>query len=130
MHREINPTPDYAAAWIITLWRAIHGNDATNGDIAAHVIANLSRFLPACEASFGMQPLPSPPCTLHPGALECSEAADYSADAEPDREQLEQICNLQCFDPDDFSTHHYYFKFKGVFYCLDCPASACLPTAA
>jgi hypothetical protein len=130
MHRDISPTPDYSAAWIITLWRALHGNDSSTAEVAAYAIASLWRFLPACEASFGLQPLSSLPRAACACAVECADSGDYTTDTESRGEELEEMCNLQCFDPDDFSIHHYYFNFKGVFYCLDRPASACLPTAA
>jgi hypothetical protein len=129
MPREISSTLDHDAAWIMTLWRLLHGENAAPGDIAADVIANLSQFLAAREDSFGIHPLPSPLCAPA-DPVEFSEKNRDATDAESDQDQLEQQCDLQCYDPDDFSIHHYYFNFKGVFYCLDRPASACLPTAA
>jgi len=130
MPREISSTLDHDAAWIMTLWRLLHGENAPSGDIAADVIANLSQFLPAREGSFGIEPLPPALCALAE-PVECSpEEYSDATDTESDRDQLEQQCDLQCYDPDDFSIHHYYFNFKGVFYCLDRPAFAHLPTAA
>lgn len=130
MSRKVSTTLDRDAAWIMTLWRALHRENAAADDIAANVIANLSQFLPAREASFGMTPLPSPSCTFGPSSPEYVETGAEATDAKSRQEELEEMCDLQCYDPDDFSIHHYYFKFKGVFYCLDRPAIACLPTAA
>ena len=131
MPRNITSTLDRDAAWIMTLWRVLHNENAAPGDIAADVIANLSQFVPANEHSFGMPPIPSPACTIAFDAMESQQSGDASdTNTESEREELEQQCDLQCYDPDDFSIHHYYFNFKGVFYCLDRPASACLPTAA
>jgi hypothetical protein len=122
---------DQDAAWIMTLWRVLHAQNAAAGEIAADVIANLSQFLPASPDSFGMQPLPSPPCTLTvcPGDSSVNDTEGV-CDEVTAQDELEEMCDLQCYDPDDFSIHHYYFRFKGVFYCLDRPAFACLPTAA
>ncbi len=129
MPRQISSTLDHNAAWIMTLWRLLHGENAAPGDIAADVIANLSQFLPAREGSFGIEPPPSPLCALSI-AVESSEDHPDATDAESDYDELKRQCDLQCYDPDDFSIHHYYFNFKGVFYCLDRPAFAHLPTAA
>jgi hypothetical protein len=131
MPRNISATLDRDAAWIMTLWRVLHQENAAPGDIAADVIANLSQFVPTSEQSFGIQPFPSPACAIVFDATDPYESGDaHNTDTESDHEELAQQCDLQCYDPDDFSIHHYYFNFKGVFYCLDRPTSACLPTAA
>ena len=139
MHRDINIGRSHHAFWIFILWRALHGGDATPGDIAAAVIANLSQYLPAGEDSFGVAPLPASPQFL--AVLEAEDSEPYSEsfdgdslDAEPNpsapREQTLPCTNLFCCDPSEFSIHHNYFKFKGVFYRVERPAFACLPTAA
>lgn len=129
MSRKASANPDRDAAWIMTLWRALHGDNAAPADIAVDVIANLAQFVPTSEASFGMQPLPSPPCTIAcPPELAEADTDAMNAQSEPD--EVEPMFELECHDPDDFSVHHHYFKFKGVFYCLERPATACLPTAA
>ena len=93
------------------------------------VIANLAQFVPASDASFGMQPLPSPPCTIT-CPPEFAETNTDPTDAQSDPDAVAPMFELECHDPDDFSVHHRYFKFNGVFYCLERPAIACLPTAA
>jgi hypothetical protein len=133
MPHSISPSCHHDAAWIITLWRALHGGDPTPADVAAEVIANLTKYLPEREGSFGIQPLPSPKPRVPLIELECDETADDEAndtDTVPSLEQVERQCELECRDPREFNIHHYYFKSKGVFYRLDRPAFACLPTAA
>lgn len=131
MHRDTRPNPRYDAAWIFTLWRALHGGDPTPGDVAAEVISSLAQFLPAQGDSFGLLPLPASPYIVAVSEIEDSESADpEEIDAVPAQEQPQEPHALLCYDPREFSIHHYYFNFKGVFYCLDRPAFACLPTAA
>jgi hypothetical protein len=132
MPHSINPSGYHDAAWIMTLWRALHGGDPTPADVAAEVIANLSKYLPEREGSFGMQPLPSPKRAVPILELDCEDLEDdaYDTDTVPTLEEVERQCELECRDPREFNIHHYYFKSKGVFYCLDRPAFACLPTAA
>lgn len=147
MHRDIEPRPSYDAFWIFALWRALHGGDPTLADIAAAVIANLSQYLPANEESFGVAPLPASPHLQSTPELE--EQAEESNNIEEktesehapsqscgDSRSSDLLCtdlfctDLFCIDPCDFSIHHNYFEFKGVFYRIDRPASACSPTAA
>jgi hypothetical protein len=136
VYRDINPGPSYDAFWIFVLWRALHGGDATLADIAAAVIANLSQYLPAREDSFGVEPLP--PSSQFLSLSEVEESG--TPDSEPsDEETLKaqqsssipgERTTLFCSDPSEFSIYHNYFKFKGVFYRVERPAFACLPTAA
>jgi hypothetical protein len=146
LHRDIKFGPSHDAFWIFALWRALHGGDATMADIAAAVIANLSRYLPAGEDSFGVAPLPASPQFLAVSEIEDSESYDSeSPDSEslvedpleaeqnpsdPSEEPSLSCSSLFCSDPREFSIHHNYFKFKGVFYRVERPAFACLPTAA
>jgi hypothetical protein len=131
VHRDINPGPSYDAFWIFLLWRALHGGDATMADIAAEVIANLSQYLPAHEDSFGVAPLPPSSQFLALCEIEESESPeDDPHEAEPDLASIGQPLALFCSDPREFSIYHNYFNFKGVFYRVERPAFACLPTAA
>jgi hypothetical protein len=110
-------------------------------DIAAAVIANLSQYLPAQEDSFGVAPLPASRGMLAlSGAEDTESTEDREIDAlagqsdpdQPDRAQSdpEEPSPIFCCDPSEFSIGHSYFNFKGVFYRIDRPAFACLPTAA
>jgi hypothetical protein len=121
--RDIKPTPAYDAFWIFTLWRALHGDDAMLADIAAEVIANLSQYLPIDEDSFGVAPLPPSSSVVAVSGLEYSESTDDTIDA---RHEPAFFCS----DPAELSIYHNYFSVKGVFYRIDRPAFACLPTAA
>ena len=63
--------------------------------------------------------------------FEDSDTTEADAmDALPDESDPQEPPSFLCNDPPEFSIHHYYFNFKGVFYRLDRPAFACLPTAA
>jgi hypothetical protein len=154
VYRDFNPGPSHDAFWIFILWRALHGGDATLADIAAAVIANLSQYLPAHEDSFGVAPLPPSPLFLAVSETEepqapdsapsCAESWDdyrksfeeVASEAESNETSCEEeeprrrACDLFCSDPSEFSIYHNYFNFKGVFYRVERPAFACLPTAA
>lgn len=112
-------TPYQDAAWIIALWRALHGGDPTPEDVAAEVIAGLSRYLPGTDHSFLSRELQPPSQALLSSALN-PEPEDVEA---PETEPT---------GPEEFeySIHHYYFKFKGQWYCLGLPALTHSPTAA
>jgi len=128
MSRFTDSTPDHDAFWIVALWRALHGGDALLGDVAAAVIANLSRFLTVCPDTFGLVPPPIS-CPL-PDEPE-REDDERDGAGSPTTEQPSQAqLDLLCYDPCEFSIHHYYFKSEGVFFRLDRPVLACLPTAA
>jgi hypothetical protein len=128
VHRAIISTPEHDVFWIFTLWRALHGGDPTLSDVAAAAIASLAQFLPSHENSFGLPPLPMPRNTRVLSEPDDSEPADPDGMATPDEPQ--EPPGFLCYDPSEFSTRHYYFRFKGVLYQLDRPAIACLPTAA
>ena len=98
-------------------------------DIAAAVIANLSQYLPAQEDSFGVAPLPASPNILVLSEVDSESTEDRDSDA-TDQSDPEESSPLFCCDPCELSIYHNYFNFKGVFYRIDRPAIACLPTAA
>lgn len=130
MHRDIKPASAYDAFWIFTLWRALHGGDAMLADIAAEVIANLSQYLPVDEDSFGVAPLPPSSSIVAISGVDDSESADDSVDALPDLSESVEPPAFFCSDPSELSIYHNYYSFEGVFYRIDRPAFACLPTAA
>jgi hypothetical protein len=55
---------------------------------------------------------------------------DYANDSALDESDLQEQLSFLCLDPREFSIYYNYFYFKGVFYRVDRPAFACLPTAA
>jgi hypothetical protein len=142
---DIDPTLSPDAFWIFALWRALHGGDPTLHEIAAAAIASLAQYLPVRNDSFGVAPLP--PSCHQPVLRECGDSppddledAEF-AELEFDSRELPAVgaapepptyrdLALLCHDLCEFSPNHCYFRFKGVFYRLDRPVSACLPTAA
>jgi hypothetical protein len=76
-----------------------------------------------------VQPLPPAPHAHEALDLEEDDSAE-AIDGLPNPKRYRPPLELFCYDPSEFSIHHYYFKFKGVFYRLDRPAFACLPAAA
>lgn len=131
MHRDINSNASRDAFWIFALWRAIHGGDPTLIEAAFAAIASLAQFQPATDDSFGPT---MPSASSYPGSPANSEDFDSgdanAIDALRDPFSASRTLGLLCCDPREFSIHHYYFNFKGVFYRLDRPAFACLPAAA
>lgn len=129
MHRDITPTHTHDVFWIFALWRAIHGGDPTLAEVASAAITSLAPYLSACEDSFGVPPLSPSPYAHRALDLEEDDPA-VTIDSLPDVQCARSLLELLCYDPREFSIHHYYFNFKGVFFRLDRPAFACLPAAA
>ena len=50
--REITLAHELDAAWIITLWKLIHGGDPSPEAVAAEAIAALAQYLHPAESSF------------------------------------------------------------------------------
>src|SRR5262249_55233599 len=113
------------AFWIVALYRALHGGDPALADVAASVIANLWRFLPATEEASGLPPLP-----IAPAASPTRSDSDPDDSGEDEPETSPEPADLLCYDPREFSFDYCYFESKGVFFRLDRPTIACLPTAA
>jgi len=131
VHRDISHTSSHDAFWIFALWRALHDGDPTLADIAAAVIANLSQYLPAQEDSFGVGPLaPSPNILALHDTKDTHSPEDEDVDALPDKSDAQGQPAPFCSDPREFCIFHNYFNFNGVFYRVERPAFACLPTAA
>lgn len=121
MPRRTTTTPYHDAAWIIALWRALHGGDPSPEDVAADVIAGLSGLLPGGEGSFQSFDLHLSCAPVDPS----EQIEDFHSAAGAMLEPAEG----------EFSIHHYcfkyyYFKFKGQCYRLDLPALTRSPTAA
>jgi hypothetical protein len=49
-------------AWIIELWRALHGGDTDSQTVAAEAIAALSQYLEHSSASFSARPFDRATC--------------------------------------------------------------------
>jgi hypothetical protein len=130
------------AVWIIALWHALHGADASIEDIAAEVTAIFSQHLPGTERLTSFE---------FDGSLDTFAALDdkgsrqslareddaistfEQAVAQEKANELRQESDQEIYaneSADDLSIHHFYFKFKGRTYCFDLPALTCSPAAA
>lgn len=54
--RDSLPTDGLDVAWIIVLWRALHGVDADSQTVAAQAIAALSQYLECSPSAFPYHP--------------------------------------------------------------------------
>jgi hypothetical protein len=130
------------AAWIIALWHALHGADASLEDVAAEVTAIFSQYLPCTERLTSLefsQSLDACAALNDNGSRKTLQGEDDAISAfdlaverekanELRQESDQEICANE--SADDLSIHHFYFKFKGRTYCFDLPALTCSPAAA
>lgn len=121
--REIYATHELDAAWIIALWKAIHGGDPSPEQVAAQAIAALAQYLTApAESEFTFTELKTQFAKL---GVQVTEAAKEEA-ATGSKPRLA----LSATGEREFRIHQYCFKFKGETYCTELPALTHLPTAA
>jgi hypothetical protein len=130
------------AAWIITLWHALHGADASIEDVAAEVTAIFSQYLPGGETvtSFEFDVSFDTVAALDDKGLrqalavenDAISAFDLAVEREKANELRPESGQETCANEstDSLSIHHFYFKFKGRTYCFDLPALTCSPAAA
>jgi hypothetical protein len=126
MHiRDIRLAHELDAAWIIALWKAIHGGDGGPEQIAAQAIAALAQYISApTPTSFSFHELKSQFAKLAVQVTEQSEEARIeAAGAKPQMAIATDVGR-------EFRVHQYCFKFKGETYCIELPALTHLPTAA
>jgi hypothetical protein len=90
------------AAWIIALWKAIHGGDPAPELVAAQVIASLAPYLKASENTLTLPQLEKQFKTM--GA----DVVEKDGEAQAKTETV-------------FQNRQYCFKFKGVTYCVQLP---------
>jgi len=89
------------AAWIITLWKAIHGGDPSPELVAAHAIAALAPYLKgAPESNFTFKQLETQFEQL--GA----KVSGGHQEGHPKEEESARLAST------------YYFKFKNQTYCV------------
>jgi len=121
--REIYLAHELDAAWIIALWKAIHGGDPSPEQIAAQAIAALAQYVSApAKASFSFTELKAQFGKL---GVQVTERAEESAAAGA-KPQLAMSAGGER----EFRIHQYCFKFKGETFCTELPALTHLPTAA
>ncbi len=113
--REIYLAHELDAAWIIALWKAIHGGDPGPEAVAAEAIAALAQYLRRGEYSFSFQQLETQFANLGVQVTERSAEAGAGGTTLAGRE---------------FRIHQYCFKFKGQTICAELPTVTHLPTAA
>jgi hypothetical protein len=115
--REIYLAHELDAAWIIALWKAIHGGDPSPEQVAA-----LAQYVAAPSAvAFTFNELKEQFGKIGIQVTERAEAAAQNA-AKP---QL-----AADLDENRFHIHQYCFKFKGETICTELPVLTHLPTAA
>jgi hypothetical protein len=88
------------AAWIIALWKAIHGGDPAPEAVAAQVIIAVAPYLKAAEDTLTFPQLERQFKTLGAEVTNGAGAAKTEA---------------------AFHIHQYCFKFKGNTYCVQLP---------
>jgi len=121
--REIYLAHELDAAWIIALWKAIHGGDGGPEQIAAQAIAALAQYVSApAKASFSFNELKAQFGKL---GVQVTERAEESGQAGA-KPQLAMPADADR----EFRIHQYCFKFKGETFCTELPALTHLPTAA
>jgi len=121
--REIYLAHELDAAWIIALWKAIHGGDPSPEQIAAQAIAALAQYVSApAKASFSFNELKAQFGKL---GVQVTERAEESGQAGA-KPQLAMPADADR----EFRIHQYCFKFKGETFCTELPALTHLPTAA
>jgi hypothetical protein len=126
--RNIYLAHELDAAWIIALWKAIHGGDPAPEAVAAEAIAALAQYLRGAEYSFTFAQLEKQFANLGVQVTERSEEAEAKV-AAPKPVAAAQA-GVQSEDERQFRPHQYCFKFKGQVYCIELPRLTHLPTAA
>jgi hypothetical protein len=120
--REIFLAHELDAAWIIALWKAIHGGDPSPEQIAAQAIAALAQYVAApAQASFSFAELKGQFANL---GVQVTERAQEAKQAAP------QLAVSVEGEGHRVPIHQYCFKFKGETICIQLPVLTHLPTAA
>lgn len=120
--REIYLAHELDAAWIIALWKAIHGGDPSPEKVAAQAIAALAQYVSApAQVSFSFTELKAQFANL---GVQVTERVEEAAQAA--KPQLAMSADGER----EFRIHQYCFKFKGETFCTELPALTHLPTAA
>lgn len=106
--REIYLAHELDAAWIIALWKAIHGGDGGPEQVAAQAIAALAQYVAApSQTAFTFNELKEQFGKIGIQVTERAEAAGQNA------AKLQLAVTL---DDNRFHIHQYCFKFKGENY--------------
>jgi len=121
--REVIIAHELDAAWIIGLWKAIHGGDGGPERIAAQAIAALAQYVAGpAPAAFTFDTLHARFAKLGVKVTESiAEPAETAA-----KPELEAAIAIKGSKP----IHQYCFKFEGETICIKLPLLTHLPTAA
>jgi|SRR5579871_3113833 hypothetical protein len=120
---EIYVAHELDAAWIIALWKAIHGGDPGPEQIAAQAIAALAQYVaPPSQVEFTFTELKAQFGKL---GIQVTERTEEAAKAGAKM----QLVMPEEGDPES-CIQQYCFKFKGETFCTVLPAFSHLPTAA
>ena len=104
---ELTLTHELDAAWIIALWKAIHGGDPAPELVAAQAIAVLAPYAARTESSLTFAQLQK---QLGAANIELTKHGnETSVNTEAVRELRRPIA------------HQYCFKFKGETICIQLP---------
>jgi hypothetical protein len=121
--REVIIAHELDAAWIIALWKAIHGGDGGPEQIAAQAIAALAQYVAGpAPAAFTFDALHARFAKLGVQVTE-KVAEPANTGAKPD---VEAAIAIKGSKP----IHQYCFKFEGETICIKLPLLTHLPTAA
>ena len=120
--RELYFAHELDAAWIIALWKAIHGGDGGPEEVAAQAIAALAQYVSRpSEIAFSFNELKAQFGKL---GIQVTERTEETAQAAaPQPAMAEDIEH-------PYRPHQYCFKFKGETICTELPNLTHLRTAA
>jgi len=117
---EVYLAHELDAAWIIALWKAIHGGDPSPEAVAAEAIAALAQYLRGAEYSFSFTQLEKRFASLGIQVTESSEAA--GAQAGTAKAKGAAVRSID--EPEPNRSHQYCFKVGGQTICAQLPALA------
>jgi hypothetical protein len=104
--RQLQFTHELDAAWIMALWKAIHGGDPGPEQIAVQAIAALSRYVGVAEQPFNMDHARKEMERIGAGIKGPEEGVHDAAQG-----------GLQAVRP----PRQYCFIFQGKTYCITLP---------
>lgn len=122
--REIYFAHELDAAWIIALWKAIHGGDPSPEVVAAQAIAALAQYVNAsAQPTFSLVDLKEQFAKL---GVQVSVRGQEGERATAKR----QLTMSHEDGQREFPIHQYCFKFREEAFCTELPALTHLLTAA
>jgi hypothetical protein len=118
--RETVLAHEFDAAWIIALWKFIHGGDPAPEAVAAEAIAALAQYLQVSQPSFNFEQLRKQFAGLGIGVTEHTALAASKAGAgNGARVELFEEGNEE--DNHEYRPPQYCFDFEGEIICIERP---------